>query len=431
MFDRYIRFNCLFALMLCSALAFGQNLTGHWSGEIPQNNKDIKYVLEADITQTGNKLNGTTKSTIVNRAAWVVVTFRGTISGNTVTLTEYKGVSCNCANGQTYCLKKMLGKLTLDTALSKYRIEGSWTADSTYDGKKITASADCAPSLFFLEKKTEIKAAPIVIAEAAPAAHLIKPVIKPWDGYYQKTTIPTSRVTPYAPMREADVVFAKRIWEEIDLREKNNSYMASPKSRLIDVLMDAIMAGELTAYDPNSTTQDPGGDGFYKPLKAEEAKGRLSDSGLVQKRDANNNIISSIMTANNFNPDSVIRFRIKEDYYFDKQQSVYEPRIIGIAPLFKPKTAVGAADYIPAFWIYFPDARAVLATKEVANRYNDAARLSYDDVFMKRMFTGYVIKQTNNKDERIRDYADGIDRLYESQRIKKALMDWELDLWQY
>ncbi|QKJ30974.1 gliding motility protein GldN [Mucilaginibacter mali] len=264
------------------------------------------------------------------------------------------------------------------------------------------------------------------------AAVPAKPFERPLDGYYKKSNILSARVTPYANLRESDVVFSKRLWQEIDVREKSNTYLASPKSRLIDVLMDAVMAGELTAYDPNPTKDDPGGDMFTKPLKPEEAKGRMADSSLVEKRDSLNNVIKSNMVAGEFNPDSIVRFRIKEDWMFDKQRSVFEPRIIGIAPLIKPKATPGVElDLQPAFWIYFPEARQVLATKEVVNRDNDATGLSFDDVFMKRLFTAYVVKQSNNKDERIKDYAQGIDRLYESQRIKKTLMDWELDLWQY
>lgn len=264
------------------------------------------------------------------------------------------------------------------------------------------------------------------------AAEPSKPFERPLDGYYKKTNILSARVTPYANLREADVVFAKRVWEEIDLREKMNTYMASPKARLIDVLMSAVDAGELTAYDPNPTKDDPGGDAFSRPLKPAEAHARMADSALVTKSDTAGNIISSTRVAGEFNPDSVVRFRIKEDWVFDKQRSVFEVRIIGIAPLIKPKAVTGMdIDFVPAFWIYFPEARQVLATKEVVNKDSDATGLSYDDVFMKRLFTAYVVKESNNKDERIKDYAQGIDRLYESQRIKKSLMDWELDLWQY
>jgi hypothetical protein len=73
-----------------------------------------------------------------------------------------------------------------------------------------------------------------------------------------------------------------------------------------------------------------------------------------------------------------------------------------------------------------------LVNKEVANRHNDATGLSYDDVFIKRMFSSYIIKQSNSEDLRIKDYiADGVERLMESERIKKTLMDYEQDLWSY
>jgi len=262
----------------------------------------------------------------------------------------------------------------------------------------------------------------------------MKPFERPLDGYYKKNNILNAKVTPYANLRESDVAFAKRVWREIDVRDKMNTYLASPKRRLIDVLLEAIANGELTAYDPTPGKKDDiNGDSFSTPLSAAQAKGRLaSDSSVVNKYDANGNVISSAMVAGDFNPDSVLKFRIKEDWVFDRQRSIFEPRIIGIAPMMKPK-GVGTAevDYQPAFWVYFPEARPILATKEVISRNSDATGLSFDDIFMKRIFTSYIVKQSNDKDERIKDYAQGIDKLYEAERIKKSLMDWELNLWQY
>src|SRR5690606_11203362 len=136
-------------------------------------------------------------------------------------------------------------------------------------------------------------------------------------------------------------------------------------------------------------------------------------------------------------------------------------RIIGIAPLVTPQmdeitgeapadmegleaaediagldlggnTPSIAADAYPAFWIYFPEARHIFVNKEVASRHNDATGLSYDDVFIKRLFSSYIVKQSNPDDFRIKDYVDnGLDRLYEAQRIKKTLVDFEQDLWSY
>jgi gliding motility associated protien GldN len=258
-----------------------------------------------------------------------------------------------------------------------------------------------------------------------------KPFDRPLDGYYKKNNILSARVTPYANLREADVAFAKRVWREIDVREKMNQYMASPKQRLIDILMAAIDAGELTAYDPTATKEDPNGDSFTRPLTGAQARSKMADSSVVDKFDNDGNKIGSEIRAGEFNPDSVVKFRIKEDWVFDRQRSIFEPRIIGIAPLIKLNAGGLALDYQPAFWIYFPEARHVLATKEAVSRNNDATGLSFDDVFAKRIFSSYIVKQSNDKDERIRDYAQGIDKLYESERIKKSLMDWELNLWSY
>ncbi|MFC3198473.1 gliding motility protein GldN [Parapedobacter deserti] len=283
----------------------------------------------------------------------------------------------------------------------------------------------------------------------------------PVDGYYVKSDILDREVVPYSIIRPTDAAYVKRIWREFDVREKMNSLYASPKSRLIDVIMEAVLAGELTAYDPTPTEGDPTGDSFKTRLAPDQVLGRFgSDSTLVEEYDEDGNVIASHFEAAAFDPDDVVRFRIKEDWIFDKQRSVFEPRIIGIAPLVSPKideiTGGGtgdfggevppdisgmptggdspaiAADAYPAFWIYFPEARHIFVNKEVTSRHNDATGLSYDDVFIKRLFSSYIVKQSNPEDLRIRDYIDnGLERLYEAERIKKSLVDFEQDLWSY
>ncbi|MCA5004361.1 type IX secretion system ring subunit PorN/GldN [Sphingobacterium bovistauri] len=301
----------------------------------------------------------------------------------------------------------------------------------------------------------------------------------PIDGYVIKSDVANRKVIPYAPIRQTDVAFSKRVWREIDLREKMNQAFGSPKARLMDIIVEAIKNGELTAYDPTSTKNDPNGDSFKNILPIDQVLARLGgDSVLVEQYNENNEVVGSHYEKRDWSGESVLKFRIKEDWIFDKQRSVFEPRIIGIAPLITPQIpgvdafsatpqspgasnvdpfdpfAVQASgevteanqppvvtpvnsfgpqvDATPAFWIYFPEARHVLVNKEVVNRNSDATGLSYDDVFMKRLFSSYIIKQSNPDDLRIKDYiTDDIDRLLESERIKKALMDYEQDLWSY
>lgn len=48
------------------------------------------------------------------------------------------------------------------------------------------------------------------------------------DGVYISEHIPTKRLIPYEYVREADVVWSKRVWQYIDLREKINHPLYFP-----------------------------------------------------------------------------------------------------------------------------------------------------------------------------------------------------------
>jgi gliding motility associated protien GldN len=133
---------------------------------------------------------------------------------------------------------------------------------------------------------------------------------------------------------------------------------------------------------------------------------------------------------------------IKEDWFFDKQRSVMEVRIIGICPIMHrlqilntggDEEQIGQLQRIQTFWVYFPEARNVLANTDVFNNFNDAQRISFDDIFWKRRFDSYIIRESNVWDNRlIQDYTfSGLETLLEAERIKTELFNFEHDLWEY
>lgn len=253
----------------------------------------------------------------------------------------------------------------------------------------------------------------------------------PLDGVYEKSNVKTSKVTPYAPLREADVMWSKRVWRVIDLNEKQNLPMTYPRAKLIDVIMDAVLAGELTAYNPNPTGPLDFGDEFKVPMTPEEVAqiGASTDTLDVEQLDGT---FVTEVTVRTLNRDDVVAYRVKEDWVFDKQRSIFEPRIIGIAPIYIYRNSaneeVGRG---PLFWVYFPEARNIFSNAEVFNRQNDAGRLSYDDFFVKRLFSSYIIKWSNERDYRIEDYVQGMDALVEANKLKQELFTFEHDLWEY
>jgi gliding motility associated protien GldN len=259
----------------------------------------------------------------------------------------------------------------------------------------------------------------------------------PRDGVYDKITNENRKPIPYAPLREADAFWTKRIWRVIDMREKINQPFYYPVSKLngrrslMQVIFDGIKEGSITAFDPSS-------DEFLIPETFDQVMKLLNkkDSMQVEVPDPLNpgqtKMIDTII-AKNFEPSAVKMFRIKEDWFFDKQRSVMDVRILGICPIVERFDADGVTSqgFTPLFWIYFPDARPLFAKAEVFNRFNDAERRTFDDVFFKRMFNSYIYKEQNVYDRRIGEYAKGMDALLESERIKNDIFLMEHDLWEY
>jgi hypothetical protein len=48
-----------------------------------------------------------------------------------------------------------------------------------------------------------------------------------------------------------------------------------------------------------------------------------------------------------------------------------------------------------------------------------------------RRFSAHVIKEENVYDREIQQYAQGLDALLESERVKKEIFEYEHDLWNY
>jgi gliding motility associated protien GldN len=257
------------------------------------------------------------------------------------------------------------------------------------------------------------------------------------DGVYVKEHHPTRAVVPYPYLREADVMWSKKIWRVIDLKEKANLMLAYPlegtsaaRKSLIEVLWTAANEGTLTAY----STFDDEFTKIYTKEELSKVGGAGIDSTTYTSPDPPYEQRDTVIVRT-FSIDKVVGYRIKEEWFFDKQRSVMDVRIIGIAPLIYEVDEFGNtrenALKVPIFWIYYPEARKILANVECFNRFNDAARLTYDDVFQKRLFSSYIIKESNVYDRRIEEYRQGMDALVEADRIKNDIVNFEHDLWEY
>jgi len=256
----------------------------------------------------------------------------------------------------------------------------------------------------------------------------------PRDGVYDKTTISQLEPIAYPYLREADIIWTRRIWRIIDMREKMNQpfyYPLTPQNNwksLMTIIWDGLREGTIVAYSADV-------DQFLTPITFNEVKDRIEipDTMFVPDPDNPEQKIMKVIKVD-FASENVKKFRVKEDFYFDRQRSVMEVRILGICPVMEkidPKSGESRGD-MPLFWVYFPECRQLFAKNEMFNLKNGAAgRLTYDDVFMKRIFSSYIYKEENVYDRQINEYSMNVDALIEAERAKNSLFEFEHDLWQY
>jgi gliding motility associated protien GldN len=257
------------------------------------------------------------------------------------------------------------------------------------------------------------------------------------DNAFIKSSVMERTPLPYEDLRWDDALFAEKVWRELDLREKMNQvfrYEAEDDNGsqiFVDMLLKAIKQDSITAFAD---------DRFTQPLTSAEVggltAGGLPDTTAVYDPNDINKVVKYVVTQKSFDPKSIVKLRIKEEWVFDREASRMFVRILGIAPL--------KMEYLPngqergvnvMFWVYYPDLRPMLARYEVYNPKNmGMGRMTWEELFESRMFSSYIVKSTldNAGNKTIKQYIkDPILALLEGDNLKDRIFNYEQDLWSY
>jgi gliding motility associated protien GldN len=302
------------------------------------------------------------------------------------------------------------------------------------------------------------------------------------DGVYIKENIPTKKLIPYEYVRESDVIWSKRAWEYIDLREKINHSLYYPLDEITangawirnadrwslwTVIRNHVLNGDLRLFSPysmNNLFGERDGDQLKYPIDPQPGMNFYTDSAYREQlvfffgqlgsqsdipltdefgepmvrmgKDGFEEYVYPPRDTTWFTSKDIVQYRIKEDWFFDKERSVLDVRIIAIAPVVLDKEL--AADGTTSirgtkelFWLYFPHCRFIFNNYFSYNDRNDAQWMSFDDLFWKRRFNAVVYKESSVYDRKIETYRTGVDALYESQKIKEDIRTIEHDVWSF
>lgn len=301
-------------------------------------------------------------------------------------------------------------------------------------------------------------------------------------GDFFRENIPTKRLIPYAPVNERDVMWSKRVWRTIDMREKINQPMYYPLDEVTSyewitnasrwslwtIIRKHVMNGDLRVFSPyNPTSYGLGawdGDQLKYPVDPTPGENYYTDANfrsdllyylgrLGPQNDIplvgvdgeplieydENGVGGMVYEAPDtlwYQSKDIIEYRLKEDWFFDKQRGEMDVRIIAIAPVvYDTEIDVNGNVQIigkkELFWLYFPHCRYVFNNYFTYNDKNDAQWESFDDLFWKRRFSSYIYKESNRFDREIGGYTQGVDALYESERITEEIRNFEHDLWSF
>lgn len=209
-----------------------------------------------------------------------------------------------------------------------------------------------------------------------------------------------SAATPlaYTQLYAADAMYRVRVWRTIDARTQQNARYFYNKSidgdddkRLINIILRAIKEDSVQAF---SNVDDR----FTTPISFDEAVAGFGGGvDTVAKYDLEGNIAGYQVRARDVAPDSIYKFRLKEEWIFNKRDGKTYVRILGIAPLTSYTTSDGYTmenSEHAVFWVYYPDLRKALVRNNITNPLNISGYVTWEEVFENRLFESVVQKSS-------------------------------------
>ncbi len=245
---------------------------------------------------------------------------------------------------------------------------------------------------------------------------------------------------PWQNVRESDMLWKKRVWREIDAREKQNvAFMYAGDEHtgggmFIEILIDAVSTGKVAAY---STIDDRFTTPYTRADLYEQLRGKPDTNYVINPVDESETMV---VTYKEFDPATVTKYRLIEDWIFDRGTGKMVVRIVGIAPIkdiYGPDGSFRGSQ--PMFWLYYPDLRETLARYETVNPANDMHRATWDEFFEDRKFASRITKVSNATGGIAGGRGQGfkesgmsdMEALYQDKAAANATFNKEHDMWEY
>ena len=222
------------------------------------------------------------------------------------------------------------------------------------------------------------------------------------------------------------------IYRKLDLMQEQNAPLYYPtqplngQKNLFTTIFQLVCEGKLAAYEYLDGYEDFSDsrkldlkvmlDRFYILYETTPAKGGQPASYTVNESDVPSADVKS--------------FYVKEAWYFDQNNSVFDVKTLAVCPILTNVGDIGETT-MPMFWIPYENLRPYINhTLIMTSNTNNAMTFTIDDYFRRRMFKGEIIKAQNLMNQPLQAYCPTPDSLKkEQEKIEGQLEGFEKALY--
>lgn len=240
-------------------------------------------------------------------------------------------------------------------------------------------------------------------------------------------------------VRKADIMYQKTIVRALDLRERQNLPLFSKNREITSLLINAVLRGDLVPYASDSLTTRLTIEEFRKKLILPSSSVTEIDTTELMITDPDDwmDILANPPAPEYYLGKDLYQLEIRERVLFDKERSkmYYDIESITLyVPADHPENVRGIQDHVATFRFKEVSEKVFKNNPNAIafNPQNDAQHKNLADAFELRLFSSYIVKVSNAKDEYLTDiYHDQHMGIMASQWASQELLEYEHHLWEF